>query len=146
MTDYRVVERKPTVAEFNGIRRAAGLSAKNRDAAEKGIANSLLRHASLSNDQRSPNKFWNQPGSACHGRRASRFYYGLPQRSDGAKSGHWGSSIDEVFSFEAFFSSLLLAGFSDAAFKIFSVVFHFWLECSDLGFWIKNKRNRSTWN
>ena len=42
MTDYRVVERKPTVVEFNGIRQAAGLSAKNRDAAEKAIANSLF--------------------------------------------------------------------------------------------------------
>lgn len=42
MTDYSLVERKPTVEEFNGIRQAAGLSIKNQAAAEKGIANSLF--------------------------------------------------------------------------------------------------------
>jgi ribosomal protein S18 acetylase RimI-like enzyme len=42
MKDYRVVERRPTVEEFNRIRQGAGLSRKNPAAAAKGIENSLF--------------------------------------------------------------------------------------------------------
>jgi GNAT superfamily N-acetyltransferase len=42
MMEYRVVERRPTVEEFNRLRGGAGLSVKDPAAAEKGIANSLF--------------------------------------------------------------------------------------------------------
>jgi ribosomal protein S18 acetylase RimI-like enzyme len=42
MNDYRIVERRPTVEEFNRIRQGAGLSGKNPAAAAKGIENSLF--------------------------------------------------------------------------------------------------------
>jgi GNAT superfamily N-acetyltransferase len=42
MDDYRIIERAPTVEELNRIRVGAGLSRKDPDAAEKGLANSLF--------------------------------------------------------------------------------------------------------
>ena len=42
MAEYRVVARKPTVAEFNRARTGAGLKGKDPAAAAKGIANSLF--------------------------------------------------------------------------------------------------------
>ena len=39
---YRLVERVPTVAEYNQVRQLAGLTTKDEIAAERGLANSLF--------------------------------------------------------------------------------------------------------
>lgn len=39
---YQLIERTPTVAEYNRVREAAGLSVKNPSAAERGLANTLF--------------------------------------------------------------------------------------------------------
>src|ERR1043165_4492673 len=40
-TPYRLVERRPTVDEYNRVRGAAGLSVKDEEAARRGLAGSL---------------------------------------------------------------------------------------------------------
>ena len=42
MTDYHLVERRPTVAEFRDLRRLSGLSEKTVDAAELGLPGTLF--------------------------------------------------------------------------------------------------------
>jgi len=42
MTDYHLVERRPTVAEFRDLRRLSGLSEKTVDAAERGLPGTLF--------------------------------------------------------------------------------------------------------
>lgn len=39
--DYEVIERTPTVVEYNDVRRDAGLSVKDNIAAQQGLSNSL---------------------------------------------------------------------------------------------------------
>jgi hypothetical protein len=39
---YKVIERTPTVKEYNDVRRAAGLTVKDVIAAERGLANTLF--------------------------------------------------------------------------------------------------------
>jgi GNAT superfamily N-acetyltransferase len=40
--NYQVIERTPTVQEYNRVRKSAGLSVKDRVAAERGLANTLF--------------------------------------------------------------------------------------------------------
>ncbi|HEV7747512.1 MAG TPA: GNAT family N-acetyltransferase [Pyrinomonadaceae bacterium] len=40
--NYELIERTPTVVEYNEVRRAAGLSVKDSVAAERGLSNSLF--------------------------------------------------------------------------------------------------------
>ena len=42
MTDYRLVERLPTVAEYRDLRRLSGLSEKSTEAAERGLPATLF--------------------------------------------------------------------------------------------------------
>ena len=42
MTDYRLVERLPTVAEYRDLRRLSGLSEKSPEAAERGLPATLF--------------------------------------------------------------------------------------------------------
>ena len=42
MTEYRLIERRPTVAEFCDLRRLSGLSEKTADAAERGLPGTLF--------------------------------------------------------------------------------------------------------
>lgn len=42
MSDYRLVERIPSVEEYNGIRASAGLTRRDRRAAEMGLPNTLF--------------------------------------------------------------------------------------------------------
>ena len=51
MSDYLVIERTPTVEEFNRIRGGAGLSVKDPAAAAKGLANSLFCACVMSGDE-----------------------------------------------------------------------------------------------
>jgi GNAT superfamily N-acetyltransferase len=41
VTPYRLVERRPTVEEYNRVREAAGLSVKDEEAARQGLTGSL---------------------------------------------------------------------------------------------------------
>ena len=42
MTDYRIVERTPTIEEYRDLRARSGLSAKTAEAAERGLPNTIF--------------------------------------------------------------------------------------------------------
>ncbi|HLO01263.1 MAG TPA: hypothetical protein VK208_22585 [Pyrinomonadaceae bacterium] len=39
--NYKIIERTPTISEYNDTRRAAGLAVKNERAAQVGLSNTL---------------------------------------------------------------------------------------------------------
>src|SRR5580765_460233 len=48
---YTVCERTPTVAEYNDVRQAAGLSVKDEEAARQGLAHSLFAICIIHNEK-----------------------------------------------------------------------------------------------